>query len=379
MNARVETPAPGEAKPVNVTAGDVAVGKAKPEGKRRGGKRIALMISVPIVLAAIGGYMWLTGGRYVDTDNAYVQQTKVALSADVAGRIVEVHVHDNQPVKAGDVVFKIDPAPYEIALSEAQAALAGARMNVEQLRVAYETAKAKLAAAQSTLDIRKRELDRNDSLAGKGFQTQAGLDDVRLSVQQAQSDVDLARQGVDAAAAALDGNPEIETDQFPAVLTALAAVDTAKRNLAKTVVTAPADGIVTQVSNLNVGQFVAMGTAIASLVETSDTWVEANFKETQLTNLKAGQPAEVTVDAYPGVALEGHVQSIGAATGSEFSLIPAQNATGNWVKVTQRIPVRIHLDSTANHDLRAGMSAVVTIDTKPQATSGVSPTAGKAS
>jgi membrane fusion protein (multidrug efflux system) len=380
MNARVKPPAQGEAEPVIVTlekaepqqpAAPVAAPQAAapaaaaPKPKRRG-RRLALMVSVPVILAGVGGYFWLTGGRYIDTDNAYVQQPKVALSADISGRIIDVEVHDNEVVKGGDLLFHIDPAPYKIELDKANAALASARVNVDQLRVAYSTAQAKLAAAQSTQDIVKRQLTRNDSLAGQGFATAATVDTVRLSAQSADSAVVLAQQEVASAKAALGGDPNISTEDHPAVRSALAQVETAQRDLTKTTVVAPADGIVSQVSNLNVGQFVATGVTIASLVETGDTWVLANFKETQLTTLKPGLPADVTVDAYPGLKLAAHIDSIGAATGSEFSLIPAQNATGNWVKVVQRVPVRIKVDAKSADALRTGMSATVSVDTKPE-------------
>ncbi|HEY4200909.1 MAG TPA: HlyD family secretion protein [Devosiaceae bacterium] len=368
MNARVEAPKPGEAEVVQMpkpeAAKTVPVEPEAPKKPKRRGRRIALMVVVPLVLIAAGGYFWLTGGRYVETDNAYVQQSKVAISADIAGRVISVAVHDNQVVKAGDVLFNIDPAPYRIALDQANAALASARVNVDQLRVAYTTAQTKLKSAQDTLEIRQRELDRQDSLAGKGVSTAANLDDVKIAYQSDQGDVALAQQDVASAVAALGGNPDIKTDDHPAVMTALAAKESAERDLAKTTVVAPADGIISQVASLNVGQFIATGTTIAALVETGDTWVEANFKETQLATLVSGQPAEVSIDSYPGVKFEGTLESLGAATGAEFALIPAQNATGNWVKVTQRIPVRIKLDEGSSPvALRSGMSATVSVDT----------------
>ncbi|MEQ1901246.1 MAG: HlyD family secretion protein [Devosia sp.] len=317
------------------------------------------------MLAGVGGYFWLSGGRYVDTDNAYVQQAKVALSADVAGRVAEVDVIDNQVVKAGDVLFTLDPEPYRIALSQAEAALAAARVNVEQLRVAYGTANAQLTAAQSTLAIRQDAFDRKQALVTQGSASDAALDDVKLALQAAQTQVNLAEQQLASATAALSGDPQIVTDDHPAVRAALAARDAAARNLEKTTVLAPADGVVSQVASLNVGQFIATGTTIASLIETGNTWIEANFKETQLATLTPGLPVDVTIDAYPGVRFTGHLVSIGAATGAQFALIPAQNATGNWVKVTQRIPVRISVDDAEGKVLRAGMSAVVAVDTKP--------------
>jgi membrane fusion protein (multidrug efflux system) len=323
------------------------------------------MVAVPLALAIAGGWFWLTGGRYVDTDNAYVEQAKLSISPDVAGRIVAVAVADNQQVKAGDKLFALDPVPYQIALDQANAALAAARLNIQQQQVGYQTAQSKLDAAQSALEIEQRNFDRTQSLAKQGLSAQTALDDATSALQAAQTAVSVAQQAVASAAAALGGDPAGPVEEQPAVRTALAARETAQRNLSKTTVLAPADGVVSQVSSLNVGQFVAIGTTIASLVETGETWVEANFKETQLTDIVAGQPVEVSVDAYPG-RIEGKVASIGAATGSEFSLIPAQNATGNWVKVVQRIPVRIEIDQSDAAQmarLRTGMSANVTVDT----------------
>ncbi|MGB3336692.1 MAG: HlyD family secretion protein [Devosia sp.] len=360
MNARVE--APDTVEPVDIVVNQ----PVEPAKKQRSGSRIALMLLVPVVLLGGGAYFWLTGGRYIDTDNAYVQQSKVSISSDVAGRIVSVAVANNQAVKAGDVLFAVDAEPYRIALSQADAALAAARVNVEQLRVGLAVAKAKLEAAESTLEIRQKEWDRKVALQTQGVTAESSLDDARLALQTAQSTVALEMQDVANATAALGGNPDIATDDHPAVLAALAARENAARNLAKTTILAPAAGIVSQVASLNVGQFVATGSTIATLVETERTWVEANFKETQLTSITAGMPVEITVDAYPGLALAGHVDSIGAATGAEFALIPAQNATGNWVKVVQRVPVRIVLDSGDSDTLRAGMSAAVKVDTKPE-------------
>lgn len=366
MNARVTPPAPGEAQPVAVPpSGAQKAAETPVAAKKRSPLRLVVMLAVPAVLLAGGAYFWLTGGRYVETDNAYVQQSKISISSDVAGRIATVAVRDNQLVAAGDVLFTLDPQSYEIALSQADAALATARVNVEQLRVGYAIANAKLEAARATLEIRQKEWDRAANLQKQGISAESSLDDSRLALQQAQSNVALEEQDVASATAALAGNPEIPTDEHPAVRAALAAREVAQRNLDKTTVVAPVPGIVSQVGSLNVGQFINTGSTIATLVETGDIWVEANFKETQLVGLRAGMPAEVTVDAFPGVKFEGQVSSIGAATGAEFALIPAQNATGNWVKVTQRIPVTVSVAGADLPLLRAGMSAVVNVDTKP--------------
>jgi len=355
--------APASVAPVASAAPAQVAPTEVPKKKRRVG-RLALMVSVPLVLAAGGAYFWLNGGRYEETDNAYIQQAKVAISSDISGRITAVSVVDNQSVKAGDVIFAIDREPYQIALDQANAALQTARVNVEQLKVSYTTAEANLTAAQSALDIQQATFDRQAALAKQGIASASTLDQPKLTLQQAQTAVVTAQQQVASATAALGGNPNAPTDEHPGVKAAMAQVDLAERNLAKTQVMAPADGVISQVSSLNVGQFVSTGTTIASLVETGGTWVEANYKETQLTELRTGMPAEVKVDAFPGTPLEGTVTSIGAATGSEFSLIPAQNATGNWVKVVQRIPIRVDFDQqTRDLLLRTGMSATVSIDT----------------
>jgi membrane fusion protein (multidrug efflux system) len=355
MNARVEVPAEAQAA--------IPEASFPPKKRKRRLLRLTLMVSVPLLRAVVGAYFWLTGGRYIETDNAYVKQTMAAVSADVAGKIVEVDVKESQKVKAGDVLFRIDPEPFRIAVDQDEAALASARLQVKQLRAAYATAEAKLDADRATAEIRHRELTRSADLAGKGFAAASALDESRLAAQQADAQVELSQRAVDAAAAALDGKPDAPIDDHPIVQAALAAKEKAKLDLARTTVRAPKDGVASQVAKLNVGQYVSEGTEMLSLVETSDTWIEANFKETQLTEVHPGQPAEVTVDTYPGLKLEGKVQSIGAATGSEFSLIPAQNATGNWVKVVQRIPVRIRVDQKGADILRAGMSSDVTIDT----------------
>ena len=373
MNARAEKPNPQTSQPVTLPTSDASptIVSAPPPAaakKKRSPLRFLLMFGVPVVLIGGGAWFYLTGGRYIDTDNAYVQQAKVSISPDVAGRIISVAVTGNQVVKAGDTLFAIDPEPYRIALSQADAALSAARVNVEQLRVGLAVAKAKLDAARATLDVRQTDWDRKTALQTQGVTAVSSLDDARLALQSAQSSVALEEQDVANATAALGGDPDIATDDHPAVLAAAAARENAARNLDKTTVVAPADGIISQVASLNVGQFVATGSTIATLVETANTWVDANFKETQLTGMAVGMPAEISVDAYPGAMLSGHVDSIGAATGAEFALIPAQNATGNWVKVVQRIAVRIVLDDTEENAnlLRAGMSAAVKIDTKPE-------------
>jgi membrane fusion protein, multidrug efflux system len=349
-----------EKKPVD----PIPVGTAAPEAKTRGkGRRRVLMFGVPVLLLLGGGYAWLTGGRYMETDNAYVHQPLVPVSADVVGRIVEVNVAENSKVAVGDPLFSIDSTPYDIALAQADAALASARLSVAQLRANYATVAAQVQAAEGILDVQKRELGRQDSLSEKGLSPATTYDEAIMDARQAENAVKVAQQQLNAAAAALAGNPDIATDDVPSVRAAIAQLDAAARNLEKTRVLAPIGGVVSQIDSLNVGQYLGTGSTVASLVNTDDSWIEANFKETQLTKIAVGQPVEIDVDAYPDLHLSGAVESIGAATGSQFSLIPAQNATGNWVKVVQRIPVRIRIDSDTRGLLRDGMSVAASVDT----------------
>ncbi|MBA8905440.1 membrane fusion protein (multidrug efflux system) [Aminobacter ciceronei] len=334
----------------------------QPAPKKRG--RVLLMAALPLALVVGGGYFWVTGGRYQETENANLRQAKVNIASEAAGRIVKVDVTDNSTVKTGDVLFEVDPEPYKIALAQSDATLAAARLNVEQLRAAYSQAVAQERVAASGLDYAQAQFDRSNGLVTKGVNTKSSLDEARMDLDKAQEQHSAAVQGIASAKAALGGNPDIETDKHPTVLSALAARDKAAFNLAQTTVRAPADGVVSQAASFKVGQFVGTGTALFSLVETGDTWIEANFKETQLTHMKVGQEAEIVLDTYPDRSFRGTVEAIGAGTGAEFSLLPAQNATGNWVKVTQRIPVRIKVDAgDAGLAMRTGMSATVSIDT----------------
>lgn len=362
---KLEMEAP--AQPATPVAPPAAVGEAPapaPKRKKRRAGRIALMLALPLLLAAGGAYFWVTGGRYEETENANLRQAKVAIAADTAGRIVKVDVSDNQVVKKGDELFAIDPEPYRIALAQADAAVATARLNVEQLRAAYSQALAQERSDAAQVAYAQAQFDRASDLAQKGINTKSALDEARTDLDKARQQQAVAEQGIESAKAALGGNPDIITDQHPAVLAALAARDKAAYDLAQTTVRAPGDGIVYQASSFRAGQYVSVGTPLFSLVETGDAWIEANFKETQLTHVKPGQKAEVELDTYPGKRFTATVEAVGAGTGAEFSLLPAQNATGNWVKVTQRIPVYLKLDDAETGvALRTGMSADVTIDT----------------
>jgi membrane fusion protein (multidrug efflux system) len=333
----------------------------KPPRSRR---RFIIMGAVPALLLAVGGYFWLTGGRYASTDNAYVQQDKVTITADVSGRIVDVASRENDTVVAGQLLFRIDPEPYRIALAGAEAALASARLQVEQLRAAYEQAVAQEKAAEDDVAFKRKSFDRQEGLLDKGIASQANFDTAENDLHAAEQALSQARQRSQSALAALGGDASIDTESHPMVQAALAQRDRAQLDLANTDVKAPGAGVVSQSDRLQVGQYVTAATPVLAIVETGNSWVEANFKETDLTHMQVGEPATITIDAYPDHSFTGEVASIGAGTGAEFSLLPAQNATGNWVKVVQRIPVRIAVQCRASDPpLRVGMSTTIEIDT----------------
>ncbi len=332
---------------------------------RRRWRRLALMLVLPLALVAGGGYFWLTGGRYQSTDNAYLQHPNVQIAAEESGRVIEVNAHENALVSAGDVLFRIDPEPYRIALQKADASLAAARIEVEQLRARFSAAEADQAAARSDVDYLTLQFDRQQALADRGVAAAATLDAAQRDLRTARDRLNAAGQAAAGARAALDGDPGIDVNDHPAVQAAAAARADAAWALEHTTVRAPANGRIAQASSFKDGQFVSAGTPLFALVETQESWVEANFKETQLTHLEPGQTAEIVFDTFPDRPVAATVESIGAGTGAEFSLLPAQNATGNWVKVTQRIPVRLKLEpEAAELGLRLGMSASVEVDTR---------------
>lgn len=347
-----------ESAPPAVSAPAIA---ARPSSRRL---RNLLMLALPLALVVGGTYVWVTGGRYQETDNAYLKQARVSIAAETAGRIVQSNVADNATVKAGDVLFVVDPEPYRIALAQADAALANARLNVEQLRAKYSQALTQQTTAANDVTYYQSELDRQSALTKKGVGTQAALDSSRRDLLKARDALDSSNEAVTGAVAALGGDAKIEADKHPTVQTALSQRDKAAFDLARTTVKSPADGVIYQASSFKTGQFVAAGTALFALVETGENWIDANFKETQLTHLTLGQEADVWLDAFPDRPLKAKVEAIGAGTGAEFSLLPAQNATGNWVKVTQRIPVRLKVETPdSGLMLRTGMSATVEVDT----------------
>lgn len=333
------------------------------EKPRRNWKRLALMLVVPLLLLIGGGWYWMAQQGKVATDNAYLQQDKVSVSAQVNGEIVEVLVHEGDTVKAGDVLFRIDRKPYELQIAQADAAIASAQANVTALANSADLTGADISAAREDIAFAQANFARKDALYQRGFLTKTEHDAAEHAVAQAREGLRQAQARQQAASArlatgaAVPGvNPQIASGKAQRAL--------AELNLSRTEVRAPSAGRIAQADRLQIGQQLVAGLPVVTIVAERGSYVEANYKETDLAEMRVGQPAEISFDAYPGLKLRGHVASIGAGTGSEFSVLPAQNATGNWVKVTQRVPVRIAIDETSPRALIAGLSTKVTVFTR---------------
>ncbi len=319
-------------------------------------RRLALMLSIPLLILVVGLYFWLTSGATVSTDNAYVKQDVTAISTQVNGPVAAVYVRENQHVVKGDILYRIDPAPFEAALHAAQAQLAAARLQTHELVVEAQGTGADIQGADANLAIARRAFDRQAALMRQGFTTKADYDDAVNELAKAQTELGNARAKSNEASAAIAPN-----GNQPAIAAALASVEKARLDLEHTVIRSPVSGIVAQSDRLLVGQSAITGVAMLSIVGDKQAWVEANFKEGDLARMAVGQPADVKFDAYPGLKVSGRVASIGSGTGSEFSVLPAQNANGNWVKVTQRVPVRIAFDVKPPREMIAGLSSTVEV------------------
>ncbi|WP_417806174.1 HlyD family secretion protein [Thioclava sp.] len=343
---------------------DTQTGGQGTKKKEKKGPKAWLLILVPALIVLGGAWYWLSSGGSETTANANYQMARIPVATQISGRVTKVFVSENEHVKKGDPLFVLDKKPYELALAKAEAGLSTAKLQVEQLRAAYKAAVADEKQAADNADYEKKQLVRQESLTASGTTSRTSLDAQRTKTQAAIDTLASAQQKVASAKVALDGDPNIAVEDHPSVKAAIAAVNDAKYNLLQTEIYAPTDGVIYQAASFKSGEMVSAGSSVFTLVDTSDVWVIANFKETELTHISAGQSAKVSFDAFPGRKYDATVEAVGAGTGAEFSILPAQNATGNWVKVTQRVPVRLRLANGSDlTGLRAGLSAEVRVDT----------------
>jgi membrane fusion protein, multidrug efflux system len=328
-------------------------------------RRFLLLVVLPTI-AVIGGLaFYLGGGRYVTTDDAYVGAQKVLITPDISGKIEKVVVREGQRVNEGDTLFEIDPVPFRLALQQAQANLATAKTNYDTLVSDLKIYGQLGDLAQQGVELKRRDVDRKSSLVKSNVGSQLDLDNSSTGLVTASAQLELLKQKVSTAKNQLLGNPDLPLEQFPPYAMAKAALDQAQRNLDHTVLRAPMNGIATQVDSIQLGRFVAAGTPVFSIIDTSKPWVDANPKESDFTYVAVGQPVTIDVDAFPDHVFKGTIGSLSPGTGAQFAILPPQNATGNFVKVVQRVPVRIYFDDNDRmvQKLKAGMSSYVSIDT----------------
>ena len=325
---------------------------------------IALLSVIgPLAATFVGLYIYSVGGRFISTDNAYIKSEKIAVSADISGRVVEVAIRENQRIEKNALLFRIDPEPFRIALQKADAQLMSAVHDIAALRAEYKQRLAELTLAEGDVHFYQRLHERQQKLNTRGFASTTNLDTASRNLRNARDKLGTIRQDIAQARAKLSGDPDIPAASHPAVREAQAARDQAALDLRRTKVRAATSGIVTNFE-LQPGEYIHAGNVVFSVVGDAEVWIQANYKETDLTHVRAGQPASVRVDTYPDVVFEAVVTSISPATGAEFALLPPQNATGNWVKVVQRLPVRLQIRNPGKgQPLRAGMSVIVDIDT----------------
>ncbi len=331
--------------------------------------RFILLVVIPLIALAAGGYFYLASGRYISTDNAYVGAQKVLITPDISGKIAKVTVTEGQRVNAGDALIEIDPEPFRIAVTQAEARLAGVRVDYANLKTNLASTQKRIALARETLDLKQRDVERKNTLLANRTGSQMDMDNALNAVVAAKTQLEQLEMQEQGTLNQLLGDKDLPIEKYPPYAQAAAALDQAKRDLDHTVLRAPIAGMATQVASIQMGRYVTAGTPVFSLIDDTRPWVDANPKETDITHLKVGQPVSISVDTFPGRTFHGTVAAVSPGTGAQFAILPPQNASGNWVKVVQRVPVRIEFASTEDvRDLRAGMSVTVDIDTGRQNT-----------
>jgi membrane fusion protein (multidrug efflux system) len=328
-------------------------------------RRLLLLVLLPLVVAAGGLVFYLNGGRYVTTDDAYVGAQKVLITPDISGKIDRVVVKEGQHVQAGDVLFEIDPVPFRLAAAQAKASLEQTKVTYENLVANIQIYGQMLDLAQQGMDLKQRDVERKQSLVKSNFGSQLDLDNASNALVTAGAQAQFIKQQLSNARTQLLGNPDLPLEAFPPYAQAKATLDQAERNLDHSVMRAPMAGIATQVDQIQLGRYVAAGTPVFSVIDVANPWVDANPKESDFTHVAVGQPVSLEVDAFPDHVFKGSIGSLSPGTGAQFAILPPQNATGNFVKVVQRVPVRIYFDPDDKlvGKLKAGMSVYASIDT----------------
>ena len=328
-------------------------------------RRFLLLVVLPLVAAIAGITFYLNGGRYVTTDDAYVGAQKVLITSDVSGKIVSITVKEGQQVATGDTMFQIDPLPFQLAVAQARAKLEDAKANHDNLVANVALYSQTLEIVNAGIALKQKDVERKNALVKSQAGSQLDLDNSATALVTVQAQRQLVTQQRSNALNQLLGTPELPLEQFPAYMQAKAALDDAQRNLDLTTVRAPMNGVATQVEQIQIGRFVMAGEPVFSIIDVSNPWVDANPKESDFTYVAVGQSVTLDVDAFPNHVFKGTVGSLSPGTGAQFQILPPQNATGNFVKVVQRVPVRIYFDKDDKfvRKLKAGMSVYATIDT----------------
>ena len=324
-----------------------------------------LLVVLPLLALVAGLVFYLNGGRYVTTDDAYVGAQKVLITPDVSGKIITVAVKEGQQVSTGDVMFQIDPVPFQLAVAQARAKLDDAKTSHDNLVANVKLYSQTIDLVNAGIALKQRDVERKNSLVKSAAGSQLDLDNSSTALVTAQAQLQLVKQQNSTALNQLLGNPDLPLEQFPAYMQAKAALDDAQRNLDLTTVRAPMNGIATQVDQIQLGRFVMAGGPVFSVIDTANPWVDANPKESDFTYVSVGQSVTLDVDAFPNHVFKGTIGSLSPGTGAQFAILPPQNATGNFVKVVQRVPVRIYFDKNDKfvQKLKAGMSVYASIDT----------------
>jgi membrane fusion protein (multidrug efflux system) len=355
-------PAPEGKTSPDVTKDSTAMGRLAQVGRKR--LRMILLVGLPALAVVIGLDLYLSGGRYISTDNAYVGAQKVLITPDISGKITHVAIREGQHVNPGDELFTLDREPYALALRQAKARLDTARSDFDKLKSNLKSLGTLADLAEKNVELKQRDVERKSKLVSSQAGSQADLDTAQAAVVSAKLQAEYAIQQRDTTLAQLLGTPDLPLEKFPEYAQAEAALDNAQRDFDHTIVRAPMSGTATQVDHIELGRFLAAGTPVLSVIDDQAPWVDANPKETDITYLRIGQKATLEVDSFPDRTFTGTVVAVSPGTGAQFSILPPQNATGNWVKVVQRVPVRIAFDKSQDTQLlRSGMSVNVEIDT----------------